>query len=98
MTENALVETEQAEIPVHEIQPSQIDNVVLYQMLQFSQTPNGEIQTGIIQVPVPRDLIETFQAQFGADMATENLKLVIVKGKAFLAPAKTSSLIGFRDA
>lgn len=97
MSEVEVSEDQVANIPVHEIKPSQVDNLVLYQQLQFVQTPDGEIQTGIIQVPVPRDLIEAFQAQFGADMATENLKLVIVKGKAFLAPAKTTSLIGFRD-
>lgn len=80
---------------VHEIKPSDIANVVLYQQLIFQQLPNGEVQTGITQVPVPKNIIESFQDRFGAEMEQENLKLVIVKGKAFLAPAKQSSLIGF---
>lgn len=89
-------ETLEPENEVFEIQPDQIENVVLYQQLQFSQDPRtGEIETGIVQVPIPRAIVEGFKTRFGKEMAAENLELVIVKDKMFLAPYKRSSLIGF---
>lgn len=82
------------EVPVYEIPPDAVANFVNYQMLQFYQTEDG-VEIGIAQVPVPKGLIEQFQANFGEEMAKENLRLVVHKGKAFLAPVKTTSLIGF---
>jgi hypothetical protein len=79
---------------VMEITDEQIENFVLYQQLQFGRTADGEIEIGVIQVPVPKVLIERFQEQFAGPMAEENLKLVTYRGKLFLAPVKTSSLIG----
>lgn len=91
-------EATETEIPTYEIPASEVSNFVLYQQLQFQRDPtDGSVQIGVIQVPVPRGLIEEFQSQFGEAMADENMKMVIVKGKAFLAPNKTTSLIGFRD-
>jgi ADP-glucose pyrophosphorylase len=75
------------------ITDEQIEQVDLYQMLQFHQTEEG-VQISVVQVPVPRVLIENFQKQFGEEMAKVNLKLVTYKGQVFLAPVKTSSLIG----
>lgn len=83
------------ETTVNEISPEQIKNIGLYQMLQFNQAPDGRVSISVVQVPVPVAMIEQFQEQFGEEMAEENLKLVVYKGKIFLAPAKTSSLIGF---
>lgn len=78
---------------VFEITDEQIEQIDLYQMLQFHQTEEG-VQISVVQVPVPRVLIENFQKQFGEEMAKVNLKLVTYKGQVFLAPVKTSSLIG----
>lgn len=78
---------------VFEITDEQIEQFDLYQMLQFTQGPDG-VEIGIVQVPVPRVLIENFQKQFGEEMAKVNLKLVSYKGQVFLAPVKTTSLIG----
>lgn len=78
---------------IFEITDEQIEQVDLYQMLQFSQGPDG-VEIGVVQVPVPRVLIENFQKQFGDEMAKVNLRLVTYKGKVFLAPVKTTSLIG----
>lgn len=78
---------------IFEITDEQIEQIDLYQMLQFHQTEEG-VQISIVQVPVPRVLIENFQKQFGEEMAKVNLKLVTYKGQVFLAPVKTSSLIG----
>lgn len=78
---------------VFEITDEQIEQIDLYQMLQFHQGPEG-VQISVVQVPVPRVLIENFQKQFGEEMAKVNLKLVTYKGQVFLAPVKTSSLIG----
>lgn len=78
---------------VFTITDEQIEQYDLYQMLQFNQGPDG-VEIGIVQVPVPRVLIENFQKQFGDEMAKVNLKLVSYKGQVFLAPVKTSSLIG----
>jgi len=78
---------------VFEITDEQIEQIDLYQMLQFHQTGEG-VQISVVQVPVPRVLIENFQKQFGEEMAKVNLKLVTYKGQVFLAPVKTTSLIG----
>lgn len=78
---------------IFEITDEQIEQVDLYQMLQFSQGPDG-VEISVVQVPVPRVLIENFQKQFGDEMAKVNLRLVTYKGKVFLAPVKTTSLIG----
>lgn len=78
---------------IFEITDEQIEQIDLYQMLQFNQSPEG-VQISVVQVPVPRVLIENFQKQFGDEMAKVNLKLVTYQGKVFLAPVKTSSLIG----
>ena len=78
---------------VFEITDEQIEQIDLYQVLQFHQTEEG-VQISVVQVPVPRVLIENFQKQFGEEMAKVNLKLVTYKGQVFLAPVKTSSLIG----
>lgn len=78
---------------IFEITDEQIEQVDLYQMLQFSQGPDG-VEISIVQVPVPRVLIENFQKQFGDEMTKVNLRLVTYKGKVFLAPVKTTSLIG----
>ena len=75
------------------ITDEQIEQFDLYQMLQFQQGPEG-VEISIVQVPVPRVLIENFQKQFGEEMAKVNLKLVTYKGQVFLAPVKTTSLIG----
>lgn len=76
-----------------EITDEQIEQFDLYQMLQFQQGPDG-VEISVVQVPVPRVLIENFQKQFGEEMAKVNLKLVTYKGQVFLAPVKTTSLIG----
>jgi hypothetical protein len=78
---------------IFEITDEQIEQIDLYQMLQFHQTGEG-VQISVVQVPVPRVLIENFQKQFGEEMAKVNLKLVTYKGQVFLAPVKTTSLIG----
>ncbi len=79
---------------VMKITDEQIENYVLYQQLQFGRTADGEIQIGVIQVPVPKALIDQFTTTFGSEMAQENLKLITYQGKLFLAPVKASSLIG----
>jgi len=76
-----------------EITDAQVEQFDLYQMLQFHQGPEG-VDISIVQVPVPRVLIENFQKKFGDEMAKVNLKLVTYKGQVFLAPVKTTSLIG----
>ncbi len=81
------------ETETFEITDEQIEQFDLYQMLQFQQGPDG-VEISIVQVPVPRVLIENFQKQFGEEMAKVNLKLVTYKGQVFLAPVKTTSLIG----
>jgi len=78
---------------IFEITDEQIEQIDLYQMLQFHQSSEG-VQISVVQVPVPRVLIENFQKQFGEEMAKVNLKLVTYKGQVFLAPVKTTSLIG----
>lgn len=64
-----------------------------FMTLQVHMTDDGEIQAGIIQVPIDLRIIEDFQAQMGKQLAEANMKLVIVKGQAFLAPIQESSLI-----
>lgn len=81
------------ETETFEITDEQIEQFDLYQMLQFQQGPDG-VEISVVQVPVPRVLIENFQKQFGEEMAKVNLKLVTYKGQVFLAPVKTTSLIG----
>ena len=81
------------ETETFEITDEQIEQFDLYQMLQFQQGPDG-VEISIVQVPVPRVLIENFQKQFGEEMAKVNLKLVTYKGQVFLAPVKTTSLLG----
>lgn len=65
----------------------------LFMTLQVHMTEDGEIQAGVIQVPIDLRIIEDFQAQMGKQLAEANMKLVIVKGQAFLAPIQESSLI-----
>lgn len=84
------------EIKTVEITDADIENFVLYQRMDFHRTPEG-VDIGISQIPVPKTLLENFQAQFGEEMAKENLKIVIYKGKAFLSPVQTTSLIGFKS-
>lgn len=95
---------EAAEEVVEEVDLTQIDpeklaiqNIGTFCTLQVGQDPvTGEIQMGIVQIPVPLDMIHAFQEQLGEAMAQENMKLVVYKGRVFLAPVKTTSLIGFQ--
>ena len=95
---------EAAEEVVEEVDLTQIDpeklaiqNIGTFCTLQVGQDPTtGEIQMGIVQIPVPLDMIYAFQEQLGEAMAQENMKLVVYKGRVFLAPVKTTSLIGFQ--
>ena len=97
-------EPETAEEVVEEVDLTQIDpeklaiqNIGTFCTLQVGQDPTtGEIQMGIVQIPVPLDMIYAFQEQLGEAMAQENMKLVVYKGRVFLAPVKTTSLIGFQ--
>ena len=84
------------EVKTYEITDKDIENFVLYQKLEFVRTPEG-VDIGVNQVPVPRALLESFQEQFGEEMAKENLKIQIHKGKAFLSPVQTTSLVGFKS-
>lgn len=63
-----------------------------FMTLQVHMTDDGEIQAGIIQVPIDLRIIEDFQAQMGKQLAEANMKLVIVKGQAFLAPIQETSI------
>jgi len=87
---------DEQEIPVFTAEQMEIHNLANFCSLQVSQNPmTGEMQMGIVQIPVPIDMINAFQEQMGEEMAKENMKFVIYKGKAFLAPVKTTALLGF---
>lgn len=80
------------------ISPEQmaIENWGRFCTLQVGQDPvTGEIQMGIIQIPVPIDMINAFQDRMGEEMAKENMKFVVYKGAVFLAPVRTTTLLGF---
>lgn len=89
---------EVVEPEVIQITPEQmeIQNLAAFCTIQVGQDPRtGELHMGIVQIPVPIDMINEFQSQMGEEMAKENMKFVVYKGKAFLAPVQTTSLIGF---
>lgn len=65
----------------------------VFMTIQVNMNETGEIQAGIVQVPIDLRIIEDFQTQMGDQLAEENMKFVILNGRAFLAPIKTSSLI-----
>ena len=72
----------------------QLNEVGQFVTLQLAQNPtNGQIEMGIVNYPVPLDMVRRFQDQLGDEMAKENMKLVIYKGRVFLAPIQTSRLI-----
>lgn len=87
------------EVDLSQVDPEKlaIQNIGTFCTLQVGQDPTtGEIQMGIVQIPVPLDMIYAFQEQLGEAMAQENMKLVVYKGRVFLAPVRTTSLIGFQ--
>lgn len=97
--EDEVVVDEQPEVDLSQIDPEKlaIQNIGTFCTLQLGQDPvTGEIQMGIVQIPVPLDMVYAFQEQLGEAMAQENMKLVVYKGRVFLAPVKTTSLIGFQ--
>lgn len=73
-----------------------IQGMGVFHTLQVGQNPmTGEIEMGIVQLPLPLDMIRAFQEQMGEEMAKENMKFVIYKGRIYLAPIRTSTLLGF---
>lgn len=62
--------------------------------LQFGANPEtGQLEVGVVQIPVDLRVIEKLQEMLGPDLADENMKFVIFENKAYLAPIKTSALI-----
>ena len=64
-----------------------------FMTISVEMADDGTIQAGIVPVPIDLRIIEDFQAQMGSQLAEENMKLVVVKGRAYLAPVQESSLI-----
>lgn len=86
------------EEPITIIDPEKmaIQGMGVFHTLQVGQNPmTGEIEMGIVQLPLPLDMVRAFQEQLGEEMAKENMKLVIYKGRIYLAPVRTSTLVGF---
>ncbi len=84
--------------PITIIDPEKmaIQGMGVFHTLQVGQNPQtGEIEMGIVQLPLPLDMVRAFQEQLGEEMAKENMKLVIYRGRIYLAPLRTSSLLGF---
>lgn len=71
-----------------------LDDVGEFVTLQLAQNPaNGQIEMGIVKFPIPLDMARRFQSQLGEAMAEENMKIVIHKGRVYLAPIQTSRII-----
>lgn len=93
--ENAAETADNTEEQVIQTDPKRyvLDEVGEFVTLQLAQGHNGEIEMGIVNYPIPLDMVRRFQAQLGEQMAEENMKLVIHKGRVYLAPIQTSRII-----